>query len=86
MSDWYVYIVRCVDDTLYTGVTTDLDRRIDEHNQGGSKAARYTRSRGPVELVYSESQCSRAGACRREWEIKQMIKSDKERLIAAATE
>ena len=86
MANWQVYIVRCADGSLYTGVTTDVSRRLDEHNQGGRKAARYTRSRKPVVLVYCEMSESRANACRREWEIKQMPKADKERLIVSATE
>ena len=70
-NSWYTYIVRCADNTLYTGITTDLDRRIREHNCS-DKGARYTRSRRPVELVYSESFSSRSKAAKRETVIKKM--------------
>ena len=53
-QSWYVYVVRCRDDSLYTGITTELERRIEEHNHS-PKGARYTRARRPVELVYSEA-------------------------------
>ncbi len=78
---WFVYIVRCSDYTLYTGVTTDLQRRIDEHNSGHKKGAKYTRPRRPVTLVYSEELGSRSEACRREYQIKQMAVGKKEQLI-----
>lgn len=81
-SDWHVYIVRCQDKTLYTGVTTDVTRRIDEHN-GSAKGARYTRARRPVELVWSEAQLDRSGALKREAAIKKMSRVQKERLIQA---
>ena len=64
MSSWLVYILRCGDGTLYTGVTTDLERRLDSHNRG--VASKYTRSRLPVKLVYQEEQPNRADASRRE--------------------
>lgn len=73
---WYVYMVRCADLTLYTGITTDPKRRINEHN--GTKAARYTRSRQPVELVYLEQVKDRSSASRREIEIKRLPKREKE--------
>jgi putative endonuclease len=69
---WFVYILRCADGTLYTGVTTDPQRRLREHNAGGRLAARYTRARRPVELVHSETATSRAEACRREAAIKKL--------------
>lgn len=75
----YVYIVRCADGTLYTGWTTDLERRIAQHNAG--RGARYTRVRGPVTLVYSETAADRSAAMRREWAIKQYDRGRKERLI-----
>lgn len=74
----YTYIVKCCDDTLYTGWTTDLDRRMEAHNSG--KGAKYTRSRRPVELVYSESFGTKQEAMRREWEIKQLSRQEKLRL------
>lgn len=77
---WIVYIVHCADDTLYTGVTTDISRRLHEHNHT-QQGARYTRARRPVSLFYSESASSRAEACRREWQIKQ-LSADKKRTLA----
>lgn len=77
---WYVYIVRCADNSLYTGITTDLERRVAEHNSA-HKAARYTRARQPVVLVYYESLQSRSLASKREWAIKQLKKSEKEVLL-----
>ena len=80
-SQWYVYIVRCSDNTLYTGIATDIERRILEHNNTPGCGARYTRSRRPVSLVYQESVLNRSQALRREHEIKQMTRKEKIRLI-----
>lgn len=80
MSTYFLYILRCADSTLYTGITTDLDRRITEHNES-EKWAKYTRTRRPVELIYSESFENRSEASKREYEIKKMKKIDKESLI-----
>lgn len=82
LGNWKVYMVRCADNTFYTGITTDLDRRISEHN-GGRRGARYTRSRRPVELVYSEPAATRGCAARREWQIKALTASEKKALIDA---
>ncbi len=65
---WYVYIIKCSDSSLYTGVTTDIKRRLDEHNTKGG--ARYTHGRTPVRLLHSESRPNRSGALKREAEIK----------------
>ena len=78
---WFVYIVRCADNSLYTGITTDLARRVDEHNHS-DKGAKYTRCRRPVHLVYNEPIHSKQAACKREWLIKQLSKSQKEALIS----
>lgn len=67
-----VYILQCADDTLYTGIATDVDRRLHEHNSS-QKGARYTRSRRPVRLVYSEMFPDRSSASRREYEIKKKM-------------
>lgn len=75
----YTYIVKCRDGSLYTGWTTDLEKRIRVHNSG--KGAKYTRSRGPVELVYYEKFETKALAMRREYEIKQLNHKEKERLL-----
>lgn len=79
MKGWCVYIVRCADGTFYTGHTADVDRRVTEHNRG--RGARYTRARLPVELVYIEQASDRSMAARREAEIKNLPRRDKERLI-----
>lgn len=78
---WTVYIVRCRDRSYYTGITTDLTRRIAEHNSAGG-GAKYTRPRRPVTLVYSETATSRATAAQREHQIKKMSPAAKTRLIA----
>ena len=78
---YYVYIVQCADDTLYTGIATELERRIDEHNHS-DKGAKYTRVRRPVKLVYSEEYPDRSTASKREYEIKKkMSRSEKLALI-----
>lgn len=77
---WTVYMVRCADDTLYTGVTTDIERRLREHN-GSARGARYTRSRRPVSLVWQEPSASRATACRREYEVRHLDRWKKLSLI-----
>jgi len=79
---WLVYIVQCCDGTLYTGCTTDLERRLNEHNGDGGKGARYTRSRQPVAMVYSEAHDCRANALRREIAIKRMSRAQKLALCA----
>ncbi len=77
---WFVYIVRCRDNSLYTGITTDLQKRIDKHNQG-KDGAKYTRSRRPVQLVYIEEYCSRNEASKREYQLKQLSHMDKLQLL-----
>ena len=81
-TQWSVYMLRCVDNSLYTGITTDIERRVAEHNAGDVLAAKYTRSRRPVDLVYSELVSSRAEAAKREYAIKRLSKSAKEALIS----
>ena len=84
MADWFVYIVRCADGSLYTGITTNLERRVAEHNAGESAGARYTRSRRPVTLVYYERQESRSAAAKRECLLRKLNKADKEQLVLTA--
>ena len=79
---WYVYILRCGDNTLYTGVTDNPSRRLAAHRAG--KGAKYTRGRGPLELVYQEQVPDRAAALRREAAIKKLRRCEKERLIRDA--
>lgn len=78
---WQVYLLRCADGSYYTGVTTDLQRRLSEHNAG--QGARYTRSRLPAALVYSEAAVDRAAAQRREYAIRRLGRAEKERLAAS---
>ena len=74
---WFLYMVRCADDTLYTGITTDVARRISEHNGDDRIGARYTRTRRPVQLVYTEQVESRAAAASREAAIKKLTRRQK---------
>lgn len=80
----YIYLVRCSDDSLYCGWTTDLKRRIDAHNGHISGGAKFTRGRRPVTLVYAESFHQKQEAQRREYAIKRMSKTKKLRLIKGA--
>jgi len=77
---YYVYILRCSDDTLYTGITTDIQRRVKEHNNS-QKAAKYTKVRRPVILVYEETYEDRSSASKREYAIKQLTREEKLLLI-----
>jgi putative endonuclease len=81
MSQWYVYMLRCADGTLYTGVTTDLVRRVAEHNGEGAKGrgAKYTKARRPVSLVYSEATENRSLAQSREAMLRTLRREEKER-------
>lgn len=79
--NWWVYILRCRDGSLYTGIARDLERRLGEHNGDDRLGARYTRARRPVVLVYREGLASRSQASRREAQIKRMTRSEKELLL-----
>jgi putative endonuclease len=79
-GDHHVYVLECADGSLYTGYTTDVERRVAEHDAG--EGAKYTRGRTPVELVHTESFDSRSAATRREHEIKALSRAAKERLVA----
>ena len=78
---WYVYMVRCSDGTLYTGVTNDLQKRIKAHNSG-KDGARYTRPRRPVKLVYSEEAETKSAAAKLEYKIKKMTREKKMKLVS----
>ena len=78
---WYVYLLRCADNSLYAGVTTAIDRRVKEHNQCNKKGAKYTRARRPVNLAYVEEQPNRQLACQREYQLRKLNKETKERLV-----
>jgi putative endonuclease len=77
----FVYLIRCADDTLYCGWTTDVERRLREHRAG--KASRYTRSRLPLELAAVIPVADRSAALREEWRVKRLSRAEKERLIGA---
>ncbi len=78
-SDHHVYVLECADGSLYTGYTTDVERRVAEHDAGDG--AKYTRGRTPVELVHTETFDSRAAATQREHEVKALSRAAKERLV-----
>ena len=81
MGKWIMYVVRCADGSLYTGITTSVSRRLFEHNYG-MKGAKYTRSRRPVEVVYTEECDNHSDALKKEWAFKKLSKTKKERTIA----
>lgn len=78
MGNWCVYILRCVDNSLYTGITKDISRRIWEHNNDDRLGAKYTKAKRPVALVYQETCESRSVAMKREYEIKQLNRKEKD--------
>ena len=78
-KQWFVYILRCGDGTLYTGITNDIEKRFKAHSSG--KGAKYTRGRGPLDLVYREACVDHSAALKREAEIKKLSREEKEKLI-----
>ncbi|MDH5409666.1 MAG: GIY-YIG nuclease family protein [Gammaproteobacteria bacterium] len=82
MSQWFVYILRCADGTFYTGITTDVERRLHEHNHS-NKAAKYTRSRRPLKLVYLLDCENRSEAASSEHRIRHLARQQKQGLIRA---
>ena len=76
---WYLYILRCRDGSLYTGITTDVEKRFEAHQAG--RGAKYTRGRGPLELVYRETCGDHSAALKRELEMKKLPRERKLRLI-----
>ncbi len=81
-AKWHLYLVRCRDGTIYTGISTDVARRIEEHELGAGKGAKYLRGRGPLEVVFRKVVGARGRALRLERQIKSLRRRDKERLIA----
>lgn len=79
-DEWFVYILRCADGSLYTGIAKDVSRRCEQHNAG--TASRYTRSHLPVSVEYQEAQVTRSLALKRELAIKAMSRKEKESMIA----
>ncbi|MBI5250731.1 MAG: GIY-YIG nuclease family protein [Desulfomonile tiedjei] len=84
MACWYVYLLRCSDDSLYCGTTTDVDRRLQEHNDG--TGCRYTRSRLPGRAVWSSEALGKEAAYREEYRIKRLSKAAKEMLASQVSE
>jgi len=80
---WYVYLLNCADDTYYTGITTDPRRRLHEHNHDDKRAARYTRVRRPLQIVYFELCGSRSDAACREYEIRKLSRKKKAELATS---
>lgn len=78
-TQWVVYVLKCADDTLYTGITNNLEKRLDAHNSG--TGAKYTRGRSPVKLAYVENCKNRADASKREHAVKSLSRAEKEKLI-----
>lgn len=78
-TTWYLYILRCKDSTLYTGITTDVEKRFEAHQSG--KGAKYTRGRGPMELVYRETCGTHSDALKRECAVKALTRLQKQDLI-----
>lgn len=83
---WTVYLLQCADGTLYTGITSDLERRLDQHNGASSGGPRYTRGRRPVRLLWSERAADRPAALRREAAIKKLARRDKLVLSGISTD
>ena len=79
-NHWYLYILRCKDGTFYTGITTDVEKRLEAHRSG--KGAKYTRGRAPLELVYREDCGSHSDALKREHQMKKLSRQEKQQLIA----
>lgn len=78
-KEWYLYILRCGDGTLYTGIAMDVEQRLAAHRSG--KGAKYTRGRGPLELVYTENCGIHSDALKRELQIKRLTREQKEQMI-----
>ncbi|NMT64555.1 GIY-YIG nuclease family protein [Marinobacter orientalis] len=81
MSQWFIYMVRTAKGALYTGITTDVERRFGEHQAGAPKGARSLRGKGPLELAFTAETGDRAMASKLEWQLKQWPRRQKEALI-----
>ena len=81
MPDWYLYLIRCRDGTLYTGISTDVERRFAQHQGSGSAGSKYLKGRGSLTLVFQQKMASRSLALKREGEVKGLSKARKEKLI-----
>ena len=83
--DWYVYMLRCNDGSVYTGVSTDVARRLNEHRSGGARSARYLRARRPVDVIFAQRVGERSAALIAEHAIKRLEKNQKEELAGGIT-
>ncbi len=81
---WFLYLIRCADNSLYTGITIDLDRRFAEHQSQGKKCAKYLRGKAPLELVFTTEVGTKSDASRLELRLKKCSKATKEKLVAGA--
>ena len=81
MKNWFLYIVECADGSYYTGITTNLQRRLLEHNYSDSSGSKYTRSRRPVRLVYSEACDNRSDASKKEYAMKKKSRQQKRLIV-----
>lgn len=81
-GSWSLYMIRCADASLYTGITTDVAQRFAQHCQGGPRAAKYLRGRGPLQLVFATEVGDRSRACRLELRVKKLDKARKERFLS----
>jgi putative endonuclease len=84
-ATWLLYMIRCADNSLYTGVTIDVDRRFAEHQAQGKKSAKYLRGKGPLALVFTTPVGKKSAAMRVEWRLKQCSKHTKEKIVAGTT-
>jgi putative endonuclease len=80
---WFVYLVRCSDNSLYAGIAKDVERRVNEHNSSNKLGAKYTKARRPVELVYQENADSRSDASKKEHKLRTLSKPEKEKLVSS---
>ncbi|GGP49597.1 hypothetical protein GCM10009347_15840 [Shewanella algicola] len=85
VSSWYLYIIRCANSHLYTGVTTDVTRRFAEHQSGGPKAAKFLKGKGPLTLMYQETLIDRSSALKREIAVKKLSRLQKLQMIEQFT-
>jgi putative endonuclease len=84
-ASWFLYMIRCADNSLYTGITTDLDRRFAEHQAQGKKCAKYLRGKAPLQLVFTTAVGTKSQASRLELQLKQCPKRVKEQLVTGQT-
>lgn len=84
-THWYLYLIKCRNGSLYTGITTDVQRRFEEHNSSGPKAAKYLRGKGPLELVFSAQVGDRGQASILEYRVKKLSKAVKQDMIMGKT-